>query len=166
MPCSRLPLYWKNNFAASYLMWARTTRPSSPPSHMAQAHTNSEILYLFWIGPSRFTDSMNRESIQNPNFQVNHESTIRQNWRNLLLKESIHESRIGLKSLLFSESWIDDSQKLLNRDGPNSEFKITAKFCWHLWLVWINLNLHLLGTNVGMLDIVLRNLSSKSESRT
>ena len=59
-----------------------------------------------------------RESIQNPNFQVNRESTIRQNWRTLLLKEMIHELRIGLKSLLFSESLIDDSQKLLNRDGP------------------------------------------------
>ena len=39
-------------------------------------------------------DSMNRESIQNPNFQVNREPTIRQNWRTLLLKELIHESRI------------------------------------------------------------------------
>ena len=36
----------------------------------------------------------------------------------LLLKELIYESRIKLKSLLFSESWIDDSQKLLNRDVP------------------------------------------------
>ena len=45
-------------------------------------------------------DSLNRESIQNPNFQVNRESKIRQNLRILLLKES----RIGLKSLLFSES--------------------------------------------------------------
>ena len=73
-------------------------------------------------------DSMNRESINIPNFQVNRESTIRQNWRILLLKELIHESRIGLKSPLFSESWIDDSQKLLNRDGPTRWFELIGEF--------------------------------------
>ena len=63
---------------------------------------------------------MNRESIQNPNFQVNQESMIRKNGQILLLKESIHESRIELKPQLFSESWIDDSKKSLNRAGPKS----------------------------------------------
>ena len=64
-------------------------------------------------------DSENRESIQNLNFQVNREPTIRQNGRNLLLKELIHESRIELKSLFLNESWIDDSQILLNHTGPS-----------------------------------------------
>ena len=49
-------------------------------------------------------DSLNRESIQNPNFQVNRESTIRQNERILLLKESIHELRTDSKSRFSGES--------------------------------------------------------------
>ena len=51
-------------------------------------------------------DSKNRESIQNPDFcdfQVNRESTIRQNERILLIKESIHESRIDSKSRFLGE---------------------------------------------------------------
>ena len=46
---------------------------------------------------------MNREPIQNPDFQhfqVNRESTIHLNGWILLLKELIHESRTELKSLI------------------------------------------------------------------
>ena len=65
------------------------------------------LFFIICVGLIRAVaihDSMDQESIQNPTFQVKCESMIRQNWRTLVLKESIHESRIGLKSLLFSES--------------------------------------------------------------
>ena len=49
---------------------------------------------------------------------MNCESTIRKNEWILLIKELIHESRIELKSYLFTESWIDDLQFLKNYDVP------------------------------------------------
>ena len=52
---------------------------------------------------------------------MNCESTIRKNEWILLIKESIHESRIELKSYLFTESWIDDLQFLKNRDVPSKQ---------------------------------------------
>ena len=51
-------------------------------------------------------DSKNRESIQNPDFfdfQMNRKSTIRQNERIVLIKESIHKLRIDSKSRFSGE---------------------------------------------------------------
>ena len=64
---------------------------------------------------------MDRESILNPDFQVNSESTIRQNEWILSLKEYIPESRTDSKSRFSGEPWIDDSQILLNRTIPTEE---------------------------------------------
>ena len=97
---------------------------------------------VLWTRAVAIHDSLNRESIQNPNFQVNRESMIRQNERILLLKESIHESRTDSKSRFSGESWINDSQILLNHDGPSFDMcparawaRVRCLPCWYGQLI-------------------------------
>ena len=80
--------------------------PLTKKGQIHQGQADNVRMFSFGTGTRAVAihDSLNRESIQNPNFQVNHESTIRQNERILLLKESIHESRTDSKSRFPGES--------------------------------------------------------------